>query len=156
MSSASAYNYASTAPARTPRQAPRPERSFRVLPGKAERARELSPVFLLAAKIVVVAVILLTGLSFARIALNSATVAWTLESQELSASVDSARAEASTLEIQQSALANPERIKTEAATLGMAAPVTNEIITVAPDVVATDGQGALSLSGSVANLVQAG
>ena len=156
MSAFSAYNYESTASARPLSRPQSPRKPLRVLPGHAKRPAVLTPTVLMLAKVAAVALVVLAALSFARIALKSATVALTMESQKISASVDSARSEASTLELTASALASPDRVKSEATDAGMIASQKTEIMTLNPDVLVVDDTGAISLSGSVGRVALSG
>ncbi len=90
----------------------------------------------------------------ARVAITSAAASCALETRSLQTSIETARAEGNELEVSQSVLANPSRIKAQATALGMAAPAPecSEQITLSPDIVATDGAGNLSLSESVARM----
>ena len=88
--------------------------------------------------------------AFARIALTPAAVNVEIESKSYDSLIDTARSEGSSLEVAQSSLSNPSRIKSEATALGMAAPESTSRIVLPEDIVATDGSGNLSLSQSLA------
>ena len=88
--------------------------------------------------------------AFARIALTAAAVNVEIESKSYDSLIDTARSEGSSLEVAQSSLSNPSRIKSEATALGMAAPESTSKIVLPEDIVATDGSGNLSLSQSLA------
>ena len=98
--------------------------------------------------------IVIALIAMARVAITSAAASCALETRSLQTSIETARAEGNELEVSQSVLANPSRIKAQATALGMAAPVPeySEQITLSPDIVATDGAGSLSLSESVARM----
>ena len=98
--------------------------------------------------------IVIALIAMARVAITSAAASCALETRSLQTSIETARAEGNELEVSQSVLANPSRIKAQATALGMAAPAPecSEQITLSPDIVATDGAGSLSLSESVARM----
>ena len=76
-------------------------------------------------------------------------MATSVQSQQLESQISDARASGNNLEVQQSSLSNPTRVKAEASRLKMAAPESVGIIDLGTDVVATDEAGNLSLSKSV-------
>lgn len=152
MSAEPAYAYR---PARAPERAPRP--AISVVRGRQRAASAgASPSLVLAVKIAAVVLVALTCMAFARVALSAATVATSMESQELSSRIDEARSTGTSLEVSESVLANPTRVRQEAERLGMAAPAEVGTIALEPDVVVTDENGALSLSGSIDAAAQAG
>lgn len=124
-------------------RSPRPERGH--LGGGSFPGEGLAPVIC-----IVIALI-----AMARVAITSAAASCALETR---LAADEHReppgAEGNELEVSQSVLANPSRIKAQATALGMAAPAPeySEQITLSPDIVATDGAGSLSLSESVARM----
>ena len=128
--------------------------SISVVPGAGRRARSegISTAALSLAK--ACAVICIVIALIARVAITSAAASCALETRSLQTSIETARAEGNELEVSQSVLANPSRIKAQATALGMAAPAPeySEQITLSPDIVATDGAGSLSLSESVARM----
>lgn len=150
MSAAPAYSY--QYPERAPERAPR----VRVVPGRGTRTsiETLAPSVIFLAKTVAVVLVVLTLLCFVRIGLASASVTTSLQSQEIAAKIDGARSSGSELEVAQSSLSNPTRVKQAAAGLGMESPESVDTITLDRDVVATDAQGNLSLSQSVAIAAQ--
>ena len=158
MSAAPAYDLsyfqpAPVAPTRPQPVAPRhphPDVRFTANP---DAAPGTAPVVLVA-RIAAAVLVLLAALSLGRLALTSATVATAIENQGIETQIDTARTEGSTLEISQSKLSAPNRIKSEAKALGMAAPSSAMMIDLSGDVVVTDQQGNLSLSGSVAAVAQ--
>ena len=89
-------------------------------------------------------------MGFVRIGLMSATISTTMQSSELTSQISDARSSGAALEVSQSTLSNPTKVKQQANKLGMAAPETTGVIDLGKDVVATDESGALSLSKSVA------
>lgn len=153
MGAAPAFSYY---PERAPERAPRTRIS--VVPGQGPRTQSptlpSSVVFL--AKAVAVVLVVVSLVAFARIALSSATVATSVQAQELSSQIDQARSNGSSLEVSQSLLTNPTYLKQQAAGRGMAAPETIATIELGTDVVAYDGAGNLSLSKSVALAAGAG
>lgn len=147
MGAAPAYSYY---PERAPERSPRERIS--VVPGRGTRTQTptlpSNVVFLAKAAAVVLLVVSLVG--FARIGLMSATISTTMQSSQLTSQISDARCSGAALEVSQSTLSNPTKVKQQAGKLGMAAPETTGVITLDKDVVATDESGALSLSKSVA------
>ena len=146
MGAAPAYSYY---PERAPERSPRERIS--VVPGRGTRTQTptlpSNVVFLAKAAAVVLLVVSLVG--FARIGLMSATISTTMQSSQLTSQISDARSSGAALEVSQSTLSNPTKVKQRAGKLGMAAPETTGVITLDKDVVATDESGALSLSKSV-------
>ena len=143
---------------------PRPERSrgaerprIGVIPGSAPRSsvKTVSETFLLAAKVLAVVFVLVTVIGFARITFNSATVTTSMASQEISADLSEARAYAATLEVQQSSLSNPTRVRSAAVDMGMAAPASSTTIVLPQDVVAADDSGVISITESIRRAAEA-
>lgn len=156
MSAAPAYDlpYFQPAPARP--SAPRPSAPLRPdvrFAANPDAETGTSPVVLVA-RITAAVLVLVAALCMARLALTSATVATAIENQGIESQIDTARTEGSSLEIDQSKLSAPTRIKNEAKSMGMAAPSSAMMIDLSGDVVVTDQQGNLSLSGSVAAVAQ--
>ena len=147
MGAAPAYSYY---PERAPERSPRERIS--VVPGRGTRTQTptlpSNVVFLAKAAAVVLLVVSLVG--FARIGLMSATISTTMQSSQLTSQISDARSSGAALEVSQSTLSNPTKVKQQAGKLGMAAPETTGVITLDKDGVATDESGALSLSKSVA------
>ena len=147
MGAAPAYSYY---PERAPERSPRERIS--VVPGRGTRTQTptlpSNVVFLAKAAAVVLLVVSLVG--FARIGLMSATISTTMQSSQLTSQISDARSSGAALEVSQSTLSNPTKVKQQAGKLGMAARETTGVITLDKDVVATDESGALSLSKSVA------
>lgn len=153
MSAAPAYSY-------YPERAPEHERRARisVVPGRGTRTQPASlpsnVVFL--AKAVAVVLVVVALVAFVRIGLMSATVSTTMSSTQLSSQISDARSSGAALEVSQSALSNPTKVKQQAGKLGMAAPEATGVIELGKDVVATDESGSLSLSKSIAIAAGAG
>jgi hypothetical protein len=93
--------------------------------------------------------VLFVAIGVCRVTLTSASVATALEVDQLATSIDSARVSGKALEVEQSTLANPTRIKSEAAALGMVAGQYTSVIDISGDVVALDAAGNLSISESI-------
>jgi len=106
------------------------------------------------ARMAAIVLIVITALSFARIALTNAAVVTMIESDALSSQIADARTTGVSLEMEQSVLSNTSAIKAAAKRLGMGTPYEVGSIILPPDVVATTGDGALSLSGTVNKLVE--
>ena len=147
MSAAPAYSYY---PERAPEREPRTRIS--VVPGRGARTQTpslpSSAVFL--AKAVAAVLVVVALVAFVRVGLAAATVSTSVQSQHLSSQINEARSNGAALEVSQSLLSNPTRLKQEAKGLGMAAPAEIGVIELDQDVVATDDSGALSLSKSMA------
>lgn len=105
-------------------------------------------------KVAAVLILAFTLLCVARVTLSSATVATANENQQISNQIDTARTEGSTLEIAQSKLASTARVKETAAEMGMASPNSVLMIDISGDIVKTDSNGDLSLSQSIAAVMQ--
>ena len=105
------------------------------------------------AKMAAIVLVVVAALCFARIALTNATVSTMIESDALSAQISEARSTGTSLEMEQSTLSNTAAINRAAKRLGMTAPYEVGAIALSPDVVATDANGSLSLSGTVKNVV---
>lgn len=129
----------------------RPSRpDIEVVPGRKAQVETLSPALIRLARIVAVALVALAVVGFARVGLTAAAVSVEQESKSYDSLIDTARSEGSSLEVAQSTLSNPTRIKAEAGALGMAAPEESAKIFLPADIVVTDGAGNLSLSQSLA------
>lgn len=147
MSAVPAYSYSSQrAPERTPRT------RISVVPGRGSRTQTptlpSSTVFL--AKAVAIVLIVIAVVAFARVGLAAAAASASVQSQTLTSQISEARSGGAALEVSQSSLANPVRLKQEATDLNMMAPAAVGTIALSKDVIATDDTGALSLSKSVA------
>lgn len=153
MPAAPAYDLSYFQPAAAPASLPRiaqPNVRFQPNPD----ARTGTSPLLVGARIVAAVLVLMAVLCVGRLALTSATVATAIENQDISNAIDAARTEGSALEIEQSKLSTPTRIKDTAADMGMTAPSRVMMIDLSGDVVVTDQAGNLSLSGSVAAAAQ--
>lgn len=138
--------------------APQPRTRVTVVPGTRQRtsAPTLSPTVVFAAKVLAVVLCVVAAVAFARVGLSAAAVEVSAQSQVLETQIDEARAAGNALEVSQSTLSSPSRIKQMAQSLGMSAATETETITLSEDVVATTEDGSLSLSESVARAVTAG
>ena len=146
------YAYAQPERVRRDRRDPRTDVS--VVPGSKTQTRTLPSSVIFLAKTVAVVFVVFALLGCVRIALSSATVTTAIETRELSSQIESARSEGNKLEVAQSSLSNPTRIKDAAGVLGMYAPAYVANIDISGDVVVVDAAGNLSLSGSAAMLAQ--
>lgn len=139
-------------PAYAPNRTRKPD--VRVVPGTRDKNKETSTsslvnlAIMLAVLVTVVAV-----LSCVRIALTSATVTTMLESDTISTQISTARSTGTSLEMEQSALSSTPHLRAAAKKFGMQTPYIVGTIALDADVVATDGAGNLSLSGTVKNAV---
>lgn len=128
--------------------------SVRVTRTGGSAQESTTPILVTAAKMAAVVLVVIAALAFARIALTSATVSTMIESDTLSANIQDARSTGVALEMEQSVLSNPYAISATAKKLDMSTPWTIETIALAPDVVAVNANGGLSLSGTVNNFVE--
>lgn len=157
--SAAGYRGARYVPTSVAEQLPTfEEPAFSVVPGAGRRAQArqgLAPAALTLAKVCAVVCIALALIAVARVAITSAAASCALETREISHNIETARAEGSELEVAQSVLSNPTRIKTQAQAMGMMppSPEFSEQITLPDDIVATDEAGNLSLSESTGALL---
>jgi cell division protein FtsL len=86
---------------------------------------------------------------FVRVGFAAASVNVNIDSQTLAVQIEDAQAQANSLEVQQSLLMSGSSLQNKASELGMSAPESTTTITLPEDVVATDADGNLSLSGSL-------
>lgn len=139
-----------TYPERSPRTS---EPRVRVVRG-ARPARSQAPALpanaLFIAKVIAVALVVLAAVGFVRVALSAAAVSTSVSSQQLSNQISDARSEGASLEVAQSTLSNPQRVRQQASALGMVAATEVGTIVLPQDIVATADDGSLSLSESVA------
>lgn len=140
-----------------PERAAQNEPRIRVVTGSGPQnaPATLSPSVHMLARVAIAVFVALALIGVARVYLSSATVTASVTAKELSSKIDSARAEGNQLEVAQSSLSNPARVKSEANAMGMAAPAETTVITLADDVVALDAQGNLSLSETLQGLAGA-
>lgn len=150
---ARAYGYGAERAYRAPRRV-RPD--IRVVPGGRQREQQTSqaPLLIALARGLAVVFVLIAVLGIASVALNSATLRETVTSSELSESITKARAQGNVLDSLKGTLDNSVRIKQMASELGMGAPAYSELISLEPDVIATDEAGNLSFARSVARAYQ--
>lgn len=150
----SSYVYGSAAPAYSPEA----EREFDVIPGSRTRSEvvELPASIMTIARVVVVVAVIIAAIACVRVGLSAMSINTSIATSELSSQIDTARTTGNDLEVMQSQLSNSTHIKLEATGLGMAAPAETTVVALGPDVVATDAQGNLSLSGSLAAIENAG
>ena len=148
--SRSEYLYGSAAPAYSRGAGA----EFDVIPGRrtSQGVVTLPQSIVTVAKLIVVAALVVAALCFVRVGLTAATVSTSIESDSLSAQIETARTVGGDLEVQQSQLSNSMHIRVKAASLGMAAPVDTQTIVLPADPVAVDGAGNLSLSESVSTM----
>ena len=99
--------------------------------------------------IVLVAAAIVAAFAMVRVTLTAESVSMSMEADSVAAQIDSARTLGNDLEVQQSRLANATIIRSQASRLGMAAPAATSVVTLDDDVVSTDSDGNLSLSGSI-------
>lgn len=130
-----------------------PERSTRerisVVPGSrtASAPKPVTPGLVLKVTMCAMLVLALVGLAY--LFLSAATVKTSMQAQALSSQIDDARTEGTSLEVTESLLSNPTRVRQQAEKLGMSAPSEVGTIAMSADIVSTDDSGALSLSKSI-------
>lgn len=117
--------------------------------GGGRKKHRIPEIAVMAIKALVVFVVLFAGVGVCRISLSSVAVSAAIEAKEFNKNINEEREKGNTLEVEQSTLSNPTRIKAEATKLGLAAPEKTKFMVMSKDVVVTDEQGNLSLSGSV-------
>lgn len=143
-----AYNYGSTA-RKLEREQRAPQRGIEVMPGGAREERPASSGALIFARVLVVLIVAFAAIGWVRISLASATVATALEANEIESQISDARDRGAQLEVTQSSLANPTRVKRDALALGMRNASASSFIDISGDIVVKDDAGRLSLSGTV-------
>ena len=146
------YNFGTSARKYEERYDPRLE--IRSGGARAPKAQALSGIASMAIKALAAFVLVFAIVGIGRISLSSISVAAAIEANELSQEINTAREAGNSLEVEQSTLSNPTRIKTEAVKLGMNEPTQTHFMSLPEDVVVTDEQGNLSLSGSIAAAVK--
>jgi cell division protein FtsL len=126
-----------------------------VVPGSrtARAPQAVTPVLVLKIVLPVMIALMLVAVSY--LFISAATVKTSMQAQALSSQIDEARSTGTSLEVTESLLSNPTRVRQQAEALGMSAPSEVGSISMAADVVVTDESGSLSLSGSV-NVVASG
>lgn len=143
-----AYIHGSTA-RRFERVQPAEQRGIGVIPGGAREERAASHGAILFARVLVALIVAFALIGCVRISLSSATVAAAMEASEIDDMISEARDVGSQLEVTQSSLANPTRVKRDAIAIGMRSPTSASFIDISGDIVVKDAEGRLSLSGSV-------
>lgn len=145
-----AYEYDRARVREREREAQRAPR-IQVVPGSGSSTASsaLPHSVVVAARTLAVVFLVMALVGVARVALTSAAVTGSLQAQEWSNRIDDARAQGNQLEVAQSSLSNPARVKAEAKAMGMAAPAEVTTMELERDVVALDEAGNLSLSQSV-------
>ena len=149
----SSYMYGSAAPAYRPETEP----DFEVIPGRRTQPEvvELPASVMTLARVVVMVALVIAAIACVRVGLSAMSVSTLIEVNELSDQIELARETGNNLEVMQSQLSNSTHIKLEATSLGMTAAEETSVITLSDDVVATDEQGNLSLSGSISAIENA-
>ncbi|MGI6591188.1 MAG: cell division protein FtsL [Eggerthellaceae bacterium] len=141
---ARAYQYGSTAPE------PRHEQTVRVIRGRRHQVETLDGRLIAFAKIGLAVLLAFAVLGCVRVGLTSLAVSSSIATSQIESNIDTAKAEGTALEVEQSKLTNPSAVKKAAAKMGMTTPVSTETLKLSADVVATDDEGNLSLSKSLA------
>ena len=143
-----AYNFGSSA-RKLERGQPVRSNRIDVVPGGAREERTASSGAILFARVLVILIVAFALIGCVRISLSSATVAAAMEANAIEDQISDARDTGSQLEVTQSSLANPTRVKRDAIANGMHAPASASFIDISGDIVVKDDAGRLSLSGSV-------
>lgn len=97
----------------------------------------------------IVLTVVVTLFALLHVTLDNAAVTLSLNAQQISTQISDAKHEATNLQVQASSLANPQRIKTAAAELGMSSASNATVIYLSKDIVSTNAAGNLSLSQSM-------
>lgn len=125
------------------------------MPGGGREERTASSLAIVFARVLVALIVAFAAIGWVRISLASATVSVALEASQLKDDISDARDVGSQLEVTQSSLANPTRVKRDALALGMRSPASASFIDISGDVVVRDEDGRLSLSGTVEAVAEA-
>lgn len=149
--SATAYRYNAYPEPRRERSVASDVRAVRT-GGSAARETQTS-LLVTAGKMAAIVLVVVAALCFARIALTNAAVTTMIESDSLAAQISTARSAGTSLEMEQSLLSSTPAINAAVKRLGMAAPYVVDTLELEKDVVAVNGNGALSLSDTVKNVV---
>ncbi|WP_350453977.1 cell division protein FtsL [Slackia heliotrinireducens] len=107
-------------------------------------------------RLIAIVAVALAIICCARVALTAGSINVAIETSATNAQIEEARSVGDDLEVQQSRLANATIIRSQASRLGMAAPESTMVINLSDDVVVTDAQGNLSLSGSLTAIAAEG
>ncbi len=121
--------------------------------GKSSAPQALPSAMVQAAIVAVAVFVVLAAIGFCRVTLTSASANAAIQAKSLDSQIYEARTSGADLEVLQSSLSNPSRIRIQAAALGMVEPEVVTSINLAGDIVTVDEQGALSLSGSAQALL---
>lgn len=121
--------------------------------GKSSAPQALPSAMVQAAIAAVAVFVVLAAIGFCRVTLTSASANAAIQAKSLDSQIYEARTSGADLEVLQSSLSNPSRIRIQAAALGMVEPEVVTSINLAGDIVTVDEQGALSLSGSAQALL---
>lgn len=150
MAGAPAYRY-DTAVQQPVRERVQPP--VRVVPGqKQERHAGLSDFHVLVVKAVVAVLAVVLCIGFIQVGLASAAYSAASASSELRSEIANMRTEGQSLAVQKSLIATPSNLRSVAADqLKMAAPGAASTLTLDQDILAFDGAGNLSLTGSIAH-----
>ena len=126
----------------------------RVTRGRQTDVQSTSSYFVVA-HVAAVIVLVMAVFAAVHVWLDSASVTYSVQAQNVATELSSVRHQGSLLEVEVSSLANPARIQAEANALGMVSPEAATVIRLSEDVVVTNGSGNLSLAGSVRVLANA-
>lgn len=121
--------------------------------GKSSAPQALPSVMVQAAVVAVAVFVVLAVVGFCRVTLTSAGANAAIQAKNLDSQIYEARTSGADLEVLQSSLSNPSRIRIQASALGMVEPEVVTSINLAGDIVTVDERGALSLSGSAQALL---
>lgn len=122
----------------------------RVIRGRRHQVEMLDNRLITFAKLGLIFLLIFAVLGCVRVGLTSLAVTASIETEQTQANIDTARTNGTTLEVEQSKLANPTAVKKAATKLGMTSPSSVETLKLPADVVSTDDAGNLSLSKTLA------
>ena len=120
----------------------------RVRPGRVQEQAS-SNAWMTAVILATVMALICALFAILHVRLDSASVALSVQAQQVSESLVEVRHEGSLLEVEVSSLSNPARIQAAAEGMGMVSPETATVIKLGEDVVVTNSSGDLSLAGSL-------
>ncbi len=115
----------------------------------APQAMQLPMNIVAIAGVMAVVLVMFALLSFARVAISSATIDTSIQTQQIEKSLEEAKSAGNQLEVDACVVSNASSVKVRAKALGMSAPDGVEVIMLPQDVVAQDKSGNLLLGESI-------
>lgn len=122
----------------------------RVVRGRGVHATPLDPKYFVAAKAVLAIALAFALIGCLRVAFTAATVTSTMAQDTLSSQISEVRSANNGLEVKQTSLSDTNYVKKQAEALGMGEAAETTVVILPEDVVATDDNGDISLSKSLA------